>query len=77
MATDPGDPLRRPGTPTENDLPPAGAEAGRREKQPVMPVVWIALGLIAVLLFVAALVFVHHTGHVLPFSGSPGPASHG
>ena len=77
MATDPGDPLRRPGTPAENDLPPVGEEAGRQEEQPVMPMVWLALGLIAVLVFLAGLVFVHHTGHVLPFPSLPGPAAHG
>jgi hypothetical protein len=69
MDTDSDDPLRRPGTPSENDLPPPGAEAERQAKQPVMPVVWIPLGLIIVLIFVAILVFYHHTGHVIPFHG--------
>ena len=69
------EPLRRPGTPSESDLPPEGGEAEQQRSEGVMPIVWIALGLIAVLLFVVFVIGGHGLGHGAP--PSPLPAPHG
>jgi heme/copper-type cytochrome/quinol oxidase subunit 2 len=73
MATEPDEPLRRPGTPSENDLPPAGGEAERQRAQTTMPIVWIAMGIVVVVLFVIAVMVFGGHGHV----PSPLPAPHG
>jgi hypothetical protein len=73
MASEPDEPLRRPGTPSESDLPPAGGEAGRQRAQTTLPIVWIALGIVVVVLFVIAIMVFGGAGHV----PSPLPAPHG
>jgi hypothetical protein len=59
MSLDPGDPPRQPGTPSEDDLPPTGDEAQSERRQTVAPLIWLALGLVAIALFVVALVLLH------------------
>ena len=59
MVNDPADPPRRPGTPSEDDLPPTGAEAGSQRNQTVKPLIWLFGAAILVLIFIAALVLLH------------------
>ena len=59
MSLDSDDPLRQPGTPSEDDLPPAGAEAQSERRQTVTPLIWLALGFVAIALFIVALVLLH------------------
>jgi hypothetical protein len=73
MASEPDEPLRRPGTPSENDLPPTGGEAERERAQSTLPILWIATGIIVVMIFVVAVMVFGGAGHV----PSPLPASHG
>jgi hypothetical protein len=59
MSLDPADPPRQPGTPSEDDLPPTGEEAQSERRQTVTPLIWLALGLVAIALFIVALVILH------------------
>jgi hypothetical protein len=40
-------------TAASNDMPPTGEEARARSRQTVMPLIWMGLGALAILLFVA------------------------
>jgi hypothetical protein len=73
MASEPDEPLRRPGTPSASDLPPTSGEAETQRSRSTMPIVWIAMGLVVIVLFVLAVVVFGGTGHVPP----PLPAPHG
>jgi hypothetical protein len=59
MTEDPADPPRRPGTPSEDDLPPTGDEARAQGERPFTPLIWTMLGLVAIGTFVIALVLLH------------------
>ncbi len=59
MTLDPTDPLREPGTPSEDDLPPTGDEAQSERRRSVAPLIWLALGFMVIALFIATLVFLH------------------
>lgn len=59
MSFNPADPPRQPGTPSEDDLPPTGEEAQSVRRQTVAPLIWLALGFVAIALFIVALVILH------------------
>lgn len=59
MSSEQGDPPRVPGTPSEDDLPPTSEEALEASSQSTAPIIWIALGIVAIALFLAALVILH------------------
>jgi len=59
VSTDDEDPLRRPGAPSENDLPPTGGTANAERRQSVAPIVWTILGVVVIAVFVIALIFMH------------------
>jgi hypothetical protein len=59
MTENPSDPPRRPGTPSEDDLPPTGNEARAQGERPVTPLIWTALGIVAIGIFVIALILLH------------------
>jgi hypothetical protein len=61
MNDDPTDLPRVPGTPSADDLPPTGQEARAQDKESVAPIVWIALGILAIGVFILALIYVHGT----------------
>jgi hypothetical protein len=52
-------PPRRPGTPSEDDLPPTGDEARAQGERPVSWLIWTALGIVAIGIFVIALMLLH------------------
>jgi len=59
MSLDPADPLREPGTPSEDDLPPTGDEAQSERRQSVAPLIWLGLGFMVIALFIVTLVLLH------------------
>lgn len=59
MTENPADPPRRPGTPSEDDLPPTGEEARAQSERPVKPLIWTAMGIVAIAIFVIVLILLH------------------
>lgn len=60
------DPPRRPGTPSEEDLPPQGETAGLDRFRPVAPLIWLALGLVVVEIFAFAAGALHIPAMAFP-----------
>lgn len=59
MSTGDDDPLRRPGAASENDLPPIGETANAQRRDSVAPLFWTILGVVVIVAFVMALIFIH------------------
>lgn len=53
------DPPRRPGAPSEDDLPPIGEQANWDRWRPTAPLIWLALGLAVVGIFAFAVGALH------------------
>ena len=68
MVNDPADPPRRPGTPSEDDLPPTGEEASAQRTQAVKPLFWIVGAAVLCVIFVVGLILMHGASPPAPMN---------
>jgi hypothetical protein len=59
----------------DNDLPPTGDEAQAQRTQTVMPLIWAAIGLLVVLVFVAVLASRRGPAPAADAASNPVPAA--